>query len=66
LYVIAEDKNMFVRKLIFKKQGDNVSEKIKRDLIRVFKLKGINVTKLNIEENFNRLNLEVCIRGENK
>ncbi|HOV24893.1 MAG TPA: hypothetical protein PK566_00840 [Pseudobacteroides sp.] len=57
---------MFVRKLIFKKQGDNVSEKIKRDLIRVFKLKGINVTKLNIEENFNRLNLEVCIRGENK
>ncbi len=57
---------MLISKLIFRKHGDNVSEKIKKDLLRVFKLKGINVTKLNIEENFNRLNLEVCIRGENK
>jgi hypothetical protein len=57
---------MFISKLVFKRHGDNVSEKIKKDLLRVFKLKGINVTKLNIEENFNRLNLEVCIRGENQ
>lgn len=57
---------MFISKLIFKRHGDNVSEKIRKDLLKVFRLKGINVTKLNIEEKLNRLNLEVCIKGEGK
>ncbi|HEY9061983.1 MAG TPA: hypothetical protein VIO64_15985 [Pseudobacteroides sp.] len=57
---------MFISKLIFRRHGDNVSEKIRKDLLKVFRLKGINVTKLNIEEKLNRLNLEVCIKGEVK
>jgi hypothetical protein len=59
-------KNMFMSKLIFRRHGENISEKIRKDLLKVFRLKGINVTKLNIEEKLNRLNLEVCIKGENK
>ncbi|MDP4180522.1 MAG: hypothetical protein Q8942_05450 [Bacillota bacterium] len=55
---------MIISKLIFKNRDNNVADKIRKDLLKVFKVKGINVSKLIIEEKLNRLNLEVCIKGE--
>jgi hypothetical protein len=35
-------KNMFISKLIFRRHGENISEKIRKDLLKVFRLKGKN------------------------
>lgn len=55
---------MLLRDLFFKEQNDRVAEKIKKDLRALFNQKGINVTKLIIETKYNKLNVEVCIKGD--
>jgi len=55
---------MLFRELFFKDQNDRIAEKIKKDLRALFNQKGINVTKLIIETKYNKLNVEVCIKGD--
>jgi hypothetical protein len=55
---------MFFKNWSCKDQNEKIAGKIKRDLILTFQKKGISVSKLNINTQFNRLNVEVCIKGE--
>lgn len=55
---------MFFRNWGYKDQNQKIAGKIKRDLLLTFQKKGISVSKLNINTQFDKLNVEVCIKSE--
>ncbi len=55
---------MFFKNWVNKDQNDNIAGKIRKELLQTFQKKGINISKLHIDTRSNRLNVEVCIKGE--